>query len=329
MLGVWLGVAGMVSSAIAWAGESEGCEERHPMGDAWWTGPMLANTPATAPRGHFLIEPYLFDATTQGSFDAHGKRKSAARANQYGSLTYIVYGLTDKTGIGLIPTFAYNQLSNAPGSAGVGVGDITVQAQRRLTQFQPCGWIPTISANVQQTLPTGAYDRLGTRPGDGLGAGAFTTSFALFEQMYFWFPNRRIFRTRVNVSDSVSSKVDVKDVSVYGTQAGFRGTASPGRTLSVDLSWEYSATRRWVAALDTTYRHTANTRVIGTEPAGDLPGTIPVVANSGPSKAYGLAPAVEYSWKPYLGVLVGVRIIPAGRNTSETITPAIAINIVH
>lgn len=24
------------------------CELRHPMGDAWWTGPLLANTAATA-----------------------------------------------------------------------------------------------------------------------------------------------------------------------------------------------------------------------------------------------------------------------------------------
>ncbi len=25
--------------------------------DAWWTGPMLAPSAATLPRGHFLIEP--------------------------------------------------------------------------------------------------------------------------------------------------------------------------------------------------------------------------------------------------------------------------------
>ena len=32
-----------------------------PVEDAWWTGPMLAPSAATLPRGHFLIEPYLFD----------------------------------------------------------------------------------------------------------------------------------------------------------------------------------------------------------------------------------------------------------------------------
>jgi hypothetical protein len=48
-----------------------------------------------------------------------------------------------------------------------------------------------------------------------------------------------------------------------------------------------------------------------------------------PSDAWGLAPAVEYSWKPYLGVLLGVRLFSAARNSSDTITPAIAINFVH
>ena len=27
--------------------------------DAWWTGPMLANSAETLPKGHFLVESYL------------------------------------------------------------------------------------------------------------------------------------------------------------------------------------------------------------------------------------------------------------------------------
>ena len=34
---------------------------RQSLDDAWWTGPMLAPSAATLPRGHFLIEPYLYD----------------------------------------------------------------------------------------------------------------------------------------------------------------------------------------------------------------------------------------------------------------------------
>ncbi len=321
-------LATMAGRARADEAQASNCAVSHPMGDAWWTGPMLANTAATAPRGHFLIEPYLFNVSTQGSFDHHGTRHSTAYANSYGSLTYMVFGLTDKWSVGLIPTFSYNTANGGPSSAGLGVGDLTLQVQRRLTQFVPCRWVPTISAAVQETLPTGRYDRLGNRPADGMGAGAYTTNLEFLSQMYFWMPNRRIVRMRLNVTDAISSNVHVDGVSVYGTGAGFSGHAKPGSSFFVDAAWEYSVTRSWVLALDATYRNTRNTRVTGYDSESGH-GMTPVVMDSGVSDAYGLAPAIEYSWKPNIGVLVGVRLIPAGRNTNETITPAVAINFVR
>jgi hypothetical protein len=301
------------------------CEERHPMNDAWWTGPMLANTPATAPRGHSLIETYVYDATTQGVYTATGARRSAPHANSYGTLTYLIYDISDKTGFGLIPTAGYNTATDEPSSAGPGFGDLTMLLQRRLTTFQACRWLPIISVAVEETLPTGRYDRLGNRPNNGFGTGAYTTNPELLSQMYFWLPNHRIIRTRLNISDAFSRNVNAQDASVYGTSAGFRGTARPGSSFAVDNSWEYSVTRSWVLATDITYRSIGNTRVSGSyiqEPSR-------VTLNSGRSDAWGLAPAVEYSWKPYLGVLLGVRLFSAARNSSDTITPAIAINFVH
>ena len=51
--------------------------------------------------------------------------------------------------------------------------------------------------------------------------------------------------------------------------------------------------------------------------------------DSGKSEAFFLAPAIEYSWQPNVGVIVGTRVIPAGRSTAVTVTPAVAINIVR
>jgi hypothetical protein len=300
------------------------CDERHPMNDAWWTGPMLANTPATAPRGHYLAETYLYDVTTQGAYKASGARQSAPHANGYGSLTYLIYGLSDKTGIGLIPTAGYNTARGEPSSAGPGLGDLTVLLQRRLTTFKACRPIPIVSVAVEQTLPTGQYDHLGTRPTNGLGAGVYATNPELLSQMYFWLPNHRVVRTRLDLSDAFSHSVTIQDASVYGTSAGFRGTGHPGSSFYFDNSWEYSLTRSWVLATDITYRNNANTRVIGSDAHG-----APVILNSGSSDAWSLAPAVEYSWRPWIGVLLGVRLTSAGRNASDTITPAIAVNIVH
>jgi len=54
-----------------------------------------------------------------------------------------------------------------------------------------------------------------------------------------------------------------------------------------------------------------------------------ILLDSGSSEVFAFAPAIEYSWRPHLGVLLGTRVIPASRNTNATITPAVAINFVH
>jgi hypothetical protein len=240
-----------------------------------------------------------------------------------------VYAVTDKIGAGLIPTGGYNQVSGGESSAGVQMGDWTVQGQRRLMQTQPCRWFPTVSVAVQETLPTGRYDKLGSRVSDGLGAGAYTTNFALYTQTWFWLPNRRIVRMRINVAQALSNSVKVEDASVYGTSNGFKGTAAPGPTFSLDAAWEYSVTRHWVVATDAIYRNSGNTRVSGMEAGGLGQSPSALTLNSGSSWSYGFAPAVEYNFNSRIGVLLGTRIIAGGRNTSETITPAIAINFVH
>jgi len=314
----FVGIAIAVFGLFTWVRSAASQEvtrpapERQSLDDAWWTGPMLAPSASTLPRGHILIESYLYDVT-------------AAHVNGFGSLTYMNYGLVDRVTVGLIPTAGFNAVNNGASSSGVGMGDLSVQAQYRLTKFRDDSWIPTTSVAVQEAIPTGKYDRLGERPSDGMGSGAYTTTLSFYSQTYFWLPNGRILRTRFNVSQALPNGVDVKDVSVYGTEAGFRGRAKPGKSLLVDSSWEYSLTRRWVLAFEGTYRHGANTRVTGT----NILDSTNVRLDLGSNDAVGFAPAVEYSWKPNLGVLIGVRVVVLGHNTATTITPAVALNFVH
>jgi hypothetical protein len=291
--------------------------DRETLGDAWWTGPMLAASGGTLPHGHFLFEPYLYDVT-------------AAHANGLGSLSYVNYGLTDRLTVGSIPTFGFNEVPGGPNSSGIGIGDVTALAQFRLTQFQPGGWVPTASVVLEETFPTGRYDRLGDRPSDGLGSGAYTTTVGLYSQTYFWMPNGRILRTRLDLSQTIASDANVEDVSVYGTAAGFRGHANPGGSLYADVAAEYSVTRNWVLALDLPYRHNASTRVTGSEislPGGTLDAST-ISFSSGRSDVFGAAPAIEYNWKSTIGVLLGTRVL-AGTHTTTSVTPAVAINIVR
>ena len=297
---------------------------RQSLADAWWTGPMLANSASTLPQGHYLIEPYLYDVRSSGTFDRDGDRHATGRSHGYGSLTYMTYGVTDTFSLSLIPTFGYTDPAQGRSSSGIGMGDLSVQGQYRLTQFRPGHWLPTISVALQQTFPTGKYDRLGERASDGLGSGANTTLLGVYSQTYFWMPNGRILRMRLNLTKDFSDRANIADESVYGTADGFRGHARPGSSFVVNAAWEYSVTRNWVLALDAVYRRTGNTRVRGV----DADGT-PTVFDSGSSRSFALAPAIEYNVTANVGVLLGVRTVVAGRNTSAHVTPAIAVNIVR
>lgn len=295
---------------------------RQSLEDAWWTGPIVAAGAGTLPQGHALVEPYVYDVIRYGRFDSGGHERDAERVDSFGSLTYLLYGVTDSFTAGLIPTFGYNDVSGRD-SSGVGVGDVTVQGQYRLSQFREGSRVPTTSIVVQQTLPTGKYDRLGDRPADGIGAGAYTTTMALYSQYYLWMPNGRILRTRLNFSYAFSDDVDVQDVSVYGTSEGFRGEASPGDVFTINSSWEYSITRQWVFAFDLIYQHDDSTRVAGIDADG-----LRVEVQSGSAWRFGVAPAIEYNWNSSIGIIAGARWFALGESTSATVTPVVAVNMV-
>jgi Putative MetA-pathway of phenol degradation len=315
----WLLLAASAMAASATAADQQSRQ------DAWWTGPMLAPNAATLPQGHALIEPYLFDIITVGRFDTSGNRQSAAHDQEWGSLTYMLYGLTDDVTAGLIPRFLYGMPADAPNSSGVGLGDLTLQLGYGLAHYRDGGHTPDISLVLQETVPIGRYDEL-TRASDGLGAGAWTTTINLYMQDYFWMPNGRILRGRLDLSYAFSSSVTVHDVSVYGTTSGFSGRAWPGDGFTADAAAEYSLTRSWVLALDVVYQYNDSTHLSGTAPVAA--GGAPIDQQSGLSWSIGFAPAIEYNWSPRMGALLGVRIIEIGRNTSATVTPAIAINMV-
>ena len=292
--------------------------------DAWWTGPMLAPNAATLPHGHALIEPYLFDVITTGHFDTNGDKHRGPLEHDLGSLTYILYGVTDDITAGFIPRFFFDEPAGAANSSGVMFGDLTLQLGYGLTHYRDGGNVPDISIVLQETLPTGRYDRL-TRSSDGVGAGAYTTSINLYVQDYFWMPNGRILRGRLDLTYGFSSSVSVHDESVYGTANGFSGRAWPGDSFTADAAAEYSLTRHWVLALDVVYQHNDSTQVTGTVSAASMP---TFAHQSGSSYSLGFAPAIEYNWTSRVGALLGVRIIEIGRNTTATITPAIALNMV-
>jgi hypothetical protein len=303
---------------------------RQPIADAWWTGPLLAASPATLTPGHFLVEPYLYDSMVDGQFDNTGARHRTPRDSEFGSQSYVLYGLTDRVTAGVIPRIAYNEPDQGQGSSTIGIGDLTAQVSYGLSRFLDHGWLPATSIVLGETLPTGRYDRLGDRAGDGVGAGAYSTTVSLYSQYYLWMPNGRLLRTRLDISQSWSTEVHLQDTSVYGTPSGFRGYARPGNSLTIDSAWEYSVTQRWVTALDVVFYTAGTTQVAGTQPQQQNGEPIwnPFQSSSGSTRSLSLAPAIEYNWTANAGVIVGAKFVAAGHNTAAAVIPIAAINLV-
>jgi hypothetical protein len=308
------------------ADEPEAIPYRQSRDDAWWTGPILAAGANTLPKGHALVEPYLFRVTSRGRYDENGTKQPGARNHSYGSFTYLLYGLVDDFTVGVIPRFSYNDVSVGQDSSGVRPGDFSLQASYQLTRYRDGGRMPSVSVVLQETLPTGKYDRLGDRPSDGVGSGAYTTTLSLQSQYFLWMPNGRITRTRLNVSYAMADTIRVDDASVYGTIDGFRGYARPGRAFKVGSSWEYSATRNWVLALDLVYEHESHTTLRGFNSSPATPGDIQ--RDFGSNEVFTAAPAVEYNWNSRIGLIVGAVFTIAGRNTGASVAPVAALNMV-
>ncbi len=310
----WIGALALWSAALmagpgANDARAEDSAPRQALDDAWWTGPLLANSAHTLPQGHALIETYLYDAI-------------AGETNTPTSLSYMLYGATDWLTLGLVPTAGYASVRGGADSAGAHWGDTELRAEFRVAALDAEAGIPDLAVALIETVPTGKYDRLG-RASDGFGGGAYGTSVALYSQMAWWMPNGRILRTRLDLQGGIWNAAPVFGVSVYGTAADFHGQARPGNRYSVDAALEYSVTREWVLALDVIYNHGNAAIVRGLGDAGA------VYRNSGSSDGVGFAPALEYNVSSSIGFLAGLRVLPAGHNSKASLTPAIAINYVR
>lgn len=276
---------------------------RQSLEDAWWTGPVVANSPAPMPQGHFYVESYLFDVRADGN-------------DGFGSQTYLLYGMTDRWTIGLRPSFGYTHLDKGGSSTHIGVGDLTLHAQYALTTLDPDRRVPAIALAIEESLPIGRYDGL-DRVTNGFGNGAYTTTLGIYAQQVFWMPSGRILRGRINIGGSFSSRAAVHDLSVYGTSAGFDGKARPGTSLSFDNAWEYSLTSNWVLATDFYYRHDEPTSI------RDANGT----HRTSSFDTFALVPAIEYNWSSRIGVIVGARYIAARGNNARSLTPVVALSV--
>jgi len=227
------------------------------------------------------VEPYLYDVRTSGGDYA-------------GSLTYILYGLTDDLTVGVIPTFGSARTRGSVSARRIAANDLTLQAQLRVHRSKVGEAIPTISVLLQRGVPLGPFDRLGDDPDRGIGGGIAATTFGINAQRVDRLPSGRALRTRVNLARSLPATANVRGTIVFGTSEGFGGKARVGPTTTANMSVEYSVTRRVALATDIIARWTRPRTVAGQV---NVAGTQTGFSSRLPSgRSFSIAPAIEYSW---------------------------------
>lgn len=294
--------------------------------DVNYTGPLLTPNAAILPRGMVNIEPYLVNSSSHYYYDNDGNKRRQSRTAQWQTLVPITLGITERFGMQATLGATHN-MARGQRSAGMRFNDGSLRAQFLLLRPGSDGLRPALSVSAIHRFPTGSYDRLDDNPLNGSGNGLHGDRVDVLIQQSVPMPTGRPLRWRGRLAyDFNPGAVDIRGQSVYGTAAGFRGRADLSHAWSASASAEYSIDAHWVLAIDLAYQRSSTTRVYGSMPvagqtvAVDRPGT------NGHNVS--IAPAIEYNINGKLGIVAGVHMSVAGRNSDAFVAPQAAVNMV-
>ncbi|QDH14980.1 hypothetical protein E3E11_02865 [Oecophyllibacter saccharovorans] len=285
--------------------------------EQWATGPLYALFPALDEAGQVVFEPYTQFSVPRGSFGPKGHRDphdpSQASVQAY---WFFNYAITDHLTVATYPTWGYSWGGHQKASS-VEFQDLPVDFEYRFTDT----YAPSLTAYLGFVAPTGHFSNL-RNPANGVGAGVWSIHYALEGLMTFPF-----FKHALNVyfwgeEWQPVSTARLHNVSVYGTDHGFRGHAHVGANGDAGASFEFGITREFLFAIDMYQSWGASTVTRGHQDG------VHQYDRTGWSTSFNLAPALEYNWNPNWGVIMGVIVPTMGHNTDAALQPQVAISSV-
>ena len=293
------------------------------LNDQWFTGPLVAPSPALPKAGLFVLEPYVITTLNTGSYLANGHHVGGSNQSRNAGISpFVEYGITDRLTIDATPEISYGWNDQTTTRSAV-ASDIPVDFKYRFLDQVVNTATPSATVSLGMSFPSGPYDKLGSGL-EGTGTGVYyARQGGTLQWLFDTWGNHPL---RIRLWGSIEEPLNdptVRDVSVYGTGPGFFGKAKPGINATVGISPEYALTQRWVLAADIFRSYADGAGVSGANVNGSLFSTHP-----GSSGSWAVAPAVEYNWSPRFGVIGGVQLNFAGHNTSSYVAPQIALNMV-
>lgn len=292
----------------------------------WFTGPLLAPSGHVIPMGHYNIEPYLFANVATGIYDAHWKSHSADN-NFYNINTQVPVqiGILPRLDFSFDPQFSWNHFDHASHWA---YNDMPFGFDVQIYYDAPGEWPPAVKLTFKAVAPLGRYQKLdpNDRGTDIGGGGTWNPGIGLTFSDLFHFSGVHFLSARLAFSYVIPTSVHVKGFNAYGGGHHTYGTVYPGPFFTADLGLEYTLARNWALALDVVYAHFNHTRFSGHKGATE---GVPNPIGGPSSESFSLAPAIEYNWSGYYGIIAGVWFSVAGRNTAEFVNGVVAFNIYH
>lgn len=302
----------------------------------WFTGTLLATSGLVVPAGHFNTEPYIFAISRTSFYNNDWKSVSIDPLWNVQFRTPFWVGVAPWADLRITPVWNWNHREN---QSEWTLGDWVLQLSFQLYKetLPSKNWYPSVKVCIRETFPTGKYqnlnvDKLGT---DGGGMGTYATAVSINFSKLFHFYDVSFLNLRFNVVYSVPTEVHVKGLNAYGGGMGTDGIVTPEKSFLSVFGFEYSLARNWAIACDFQGIWCSQTYFKGNPgkvPYSDSdidPSGVPAVNENKASIQYSIAPAIEYNWSAELGLIAGVWLTLAGKNSSHFTTGVIALNYFH
>ncbi|MBA2711887.1 MAG: transporter [Tatlockia sp.] len=280
----------------------------------WFTGPLLAPTGKTIPKGHFNFEPY-------GFYTEYGSPQNFKNVEVN---PIISVGINSFMDFQASLPYDYSWVREQHGR---GVGDFSLGLGIQALTHKEGSFLPDLRIILQETIPTGRFENLNPLKNgtDQTGFGAYQHIVSFNFQKLFTVGTKHYLRTRFSVAGAFASSVHVEGLNTFGGDETTSGTVHPGNNFSADLAAEFTLTQNWVAVMEALYLH-SNFTGFGANMGGVTPsGAAGAVGGKGGDSA-SLAPAIEYNFTANLGVIAGVWFSVTGPKAAKFISSAVAIN---
>ena len=278
----------------------------------WFIGPLLVPSPITLNPKHPVFEPSVTlvkDYGEYGSNWAYSEYNDKVWSVQY--LAYWQMGLTKHLGIDVYGTLASNYTAGASSTYFM---DTIFRLGYQITRHQPGTWIPNFRVLLQESFPTGNYQKLQPRKKgtDLTGEGSFQTGLYLAAEMPFGSRTMHTFNLYGAVGYLVQSSARVHGVNFYGGNKTAKGRVYPGNIVAVYLSGELELTKHLAFAFDSNYQQNFSGKFRGWQGSGAKTDVFQIVT-------FSLAPEIEIAFSEKTGLLLGSWFTLAGQNSPSFI----------